>query len=263
VDEAAWKRRQADLWSGADYPAFADRLLRPLGRAVVDAAAVRAGERVLDVAAGAGNATLRAAERGAHVVASDLSAPLLEVGRERAAARGLTVEWQQADAEAMPFPDGAFDVVISAVGAIMPPHHQAVADELVRVLRPGGRLALANWRPGSLLPRVNGALRAFAPPPPPGTGLPEQWGEEAHVRALFRERVTELTFAPAAMPFGDFTAAADVLDFFKRVNPLTTALYARLPADQAAAADTAFLIALGPPPFVADYVVVTAIRPDP
>ncbi len=172
-----------------------------LGRAVVEAAGVVAGQRVLDVAAGSGAAAIHAAWIGAEVVAAELSPRLIAAGRRAAADRGLDVEWVEADVEALPFADDDFDAVVSVLGAMFAPHHQQTADELVRVCRPGGVIALATWAPDA----------ATGPPPPPGAQPPVLWGSEDHLRALFGDRVTGLrirrrTAGPAARRTGPATA---------------------------------------------------------
>src|SRR5215218_670153 len=141
------KTRHRAMWASGDYPSMVETFLLPLGPRLVEASGVRAGMRVLDVAAGTGNASLRAARRGADVTASDLTPELLEAGRLRAEADGLDLDWVEADAEDLPFPDESFDVVVSAIGAMFAPHHQAAADELVRVCRPGGTIGMLNWTP--------------------------------------------------------------------------------------------------------------------
>jgi ubiquinone/menaquinone biosynthesis C-methylase UbiE len=136
------------MWAPGDYPAVAAELIPALGPDLVRASGIRAGQRVLDVAAGSGNAAIPAAALGAHVTASDLTPERFEAGRRIAAERGVEVEWVEADAEALPFPDGSFDVVTSCVGAMFAPRHQAVADELIRVTKRGGTIGLINWTPG-------------------------------------------------------------------------------------------------------------------
>ena len=140
---------------------------------------------MLDVAAGTGNASIRAAERGADVTASDLTPELLDAGRKVAEADGLELEWVEADAENLPFEDGSFDVVMSSIGAMFAPHHQAVADELVRVCRPGGTIGLLSWTPEGMIGALFRTMGQFMPPPPPGAQPPPLWGSEEHLRGLF------------------------------------------------------------------------------
>ena len=129
------------MWASGDYPSMVETFLAPLGPRLVEACGIGPGMRVLDVAAGTGNASIPAAERGAEVTASDLTPELFEAGRARAEAAGVELEWAEADAEKLPFEDASFDVVISAIGVMFAPHHQAAADELVRVCRPAARSA--------------------------------------------------------------------------------------------------------------------------
>ncbi|GII03840.1 class I SAM-dependent methyltransferase [Planobispora takensis] len=172
------------MWALGDYTPIAG-LIAGLGRELVEACGAGAGHRVLDVGAGTGNAALAAAERGAAVTAADLTPELLETGRRRAEERGLTLRWVEADAQSLPFGDGEFDVVLSAVGAIFAPDHTAAAGELVRVCRSGGTVAMANWTPGGAAGEFLRILGRYAPPPPPGSLSPLMWGEPEHVTALF------------------------------------------------------------------------------
>jgi ubiquinone/menaquinone biosynthesis C-methylase UbiE len=186
---------------------------------------------VLDVAAGSGNASLPAAERGADVIASDLTPELLDVGQRRAAERGLDLTWVEADAEFLPFDDDEFDVVTSCVGVMFAPFHQPVADELVRVTRPGGTIALANWTPEGFIGRMFGVMRDFVPPPPAGAQPGPLWGTEAHVRALFGNRVTELRAEPRLLTIDRFTDAEHFRDFFKEYYGPTIAAYRNVADD--------------------------------
>jgi ubiquinone/menaquinone biosynthesis C-methylase UbiE len=136
------KAKHRKMWASGDYPSMVETFLLPLGPRLVEAAGIGAAMRVLDVAAGTGNAAIPAAQRGADVVASDLTPELFEAGRARAAAEGVELEWVEADAENLPFEDVSFDAVISSIGVMFAPHHQAAADELVRVCRPGGAIGL-------------------------------------------------------------------------------------------------------------------------
>jgi ubiquinone/menaquinone biosynthesis C-methylase UbiE len=145
------------------------------------------------VAAGSGNATIPAALTGASVVACDLTPELFASGRDKAAQHGLEVEWHEADAEALPFADGEFDVVLSCVGVMFAPHHQATADELTRVCRPGGTIGLLSWTPEGFLGQMLATMKPYAPPPPPGAQPPPLWGDENHVRTLLGDRVTDVT----------------------------------------------------------------------
>src|SRR5262249_23611857 len=149
-----------------------------------DALEIPAGARVLDIAAGTGNASIPAAEEGARVTASDLTPELLEAGRRRAEALGVELEWVEADAEHLPFADASFDVVMSAIGVMFAPHHQQAADELVRVCAHGGTIGLLSWTPTGMLGSLFRTMAPFAPPPPAGAQSPPLWGGEEHLRGL-------------------------------------------------------------------------------
>jgi SAM-dependent methyltransferase len=177
------------MWASGDYPSMVETFLLPIGPRLADACEIASGMRVLDVAAGTGNASIPAAERGARVTASDLTPELLDAGRRRAEAQGVELEWVEADAEHLPFEDASFDVVMSCIGAMFAPRHQPVADELVRVCRPGGTIGLLSWTPEGMIGALFRAMGPFAPPPPPGAQPPPLWGSEDHLRELFGDRV--------------------------------------------------------------------------
>jgi SAM-dependent methyltransferase len=183
------KARHRAMWASGDYPSMVETFLLPLGPRLVEACGIGSGMRVLDVAAGTGNASIPAAERGATVTASDLTPELLEAGRRHAEAEGLQLEWVEADAENLPFDDESFDVVMSSIGAMFAPHHQEVADELVRVCRPGGTIGLLSWTPEGMIGALFRTMGPFAPPPPAGAQPPPLWGSEEHVHELFGDRV--------------------------------------------------------------------------
>jgi len=183
------KARHRKMWASGDYPSMVETFLLPLGPRLVDACGIEAGMTVLDVAAGTGNASIPAAERGAKVTASDLTPELLDAGRRNAESSGLELEWVPADAESLPFEDASFDVVMSSIGAMFAPHHQDVADELVRVCRPGGTIGMLNWTPEGMIGALFRTMGPFAPAPPPGAQPPPLWGGEDHVREMFGDRV--------------------------------------------------------------------------
>lgn len=187
--DAELKDRHRKMWASGDYPSMVETFLLPLGPRLVEACGIGAGTRVLDVAAGTGNAAIPAAERGAEVVASDLTPELLEAGARRAAAAGVELEWVEADAESLPFAGASFDVVISSIGAMFAPRHRAVADELVRVCRPGGTIGLLSWTPEGMIGGLFRLMGPFAPAPPPGAQPPPLWGSEEHLAELFGPRV--------------------------------------------------------------------------
>jgi ubiquinone/menaquinone biosynthesis C-methylase UbiE len=186
------------MWALGDYHRFARATVWDLGPLLVEACAISPGDRVLDVAAGTGNVAIRAAEAGAAVVASDLTPEHFDAGRREAAARGVELDWVEADAEALPFRDGEFDVVTSALGAMFAPDHRAVAAELCRVCRPGGMIGMINFTPDGVAADFFGVLGPYMPPPPPGASPPLRWGAEEHVRELFGRRVGSLRLERAS-----------------------------------------------------------------
>ena len=163
----------SQMWAWGDYPRVASDLIAELGPVVVEAAGITARDRVLDVAAGAGNASACPRRRRARRSSpSDLTPELLAAGRREAERRGLSLEWVEADVESLPFPDADFDVVISVVGAMFAPHHQQTADEILRVCRPGGTVAMINWSRQGLIGQLFATMAPYAPPPPPGAQPP-------------------------------------------------------------------------------------------
>ena len=180
------------VWRLGDYHRFAREQMWEIGPVVVAACGISPGQRVLDVAAGTGNVAIRAAQAGADVVASDITPENLEAGRKEAETLGVALEWVEADAQALPFGDGEFDVVTSSFGAIFAPDHQKVADELLRVCRHGGTIGLTSFPPSGLAEDIFGVVAPYMPPPPPNALSPLLWGTEDHVRQLFGDRVESL-----------------------------------------------------------------------
>jgi ubiquinone/menaquinone biosynthesis C-methylase UbiE len=263
------KAKHRALWASGDYPAVAAELIPTLGPELVRACGVRAGQRVLDVAAGSGNAAIPAAEQGAAVTASDLTPDLLDAGRRIAAERGVELEWVEADAEALPFPDDRFDVVMSCVGAMFAPHHRTVADELIRVTRPGGTIGMINWTPEGFIGNLLRTLAPYAPPPPPGAGSPPRWGDEQYVRELFGDRVTALDLRRGHVVMDHSADPAEFREYWKRNYGPTIAVYRYNAADpdRVAGLDRDFLQfltarnrggATGPATYDAEYLLVTA-----
>jgi ubiquinone/menaquinone biosynthesis C-methylase UbiE len=259
------------LWASGDYPAVAAELIPTLGPTLVEAAGVRAGQRVLDVGAGSGNAAIPAAERGAEVTAVDITPELFVAGRRIATKRGVDLAWVEGDAEALPFADGSFDVVMSSVGAMFAPHHQAVADELVRVVRPGGTIAMINWTPEGFIGQLLKTMAPYAPPPPAGAIPPPRWGDEQHVRDLLGDRVTDLELRRHTIVMDHSASPLAFREYWKRNYGPTIAVYKANAADpeRIAALDTDFLAFLtawnraekpARTAYPADYLLVTARR---
>jgi SAM-dependent methyltransferase len=215
VVDAELKARHRAMWASGDYPSMVETFLLPLGPRLVSAAGIGPGMRVLDVAAGTGNASLPAARAGARVTASDLTPELLDAGRRRAQAAELELEWIQADAERLPFEDECFDVVMSCIGVMFAPHHQDAADELVRVCRPGGTIALLSWTPEGMLGALFKTMAEFAPPPPPGAQPPPFWGSEEHLRGLLGDRVELRPLQRDVLEITAFERAHDYAEHFR------------------------------------------------
>ena len=227
----ALKAKHRAMWALGDYPAVASEIIPSLGPILVEAAGIGPGDRVLDVAAGSGNAAIPAAQAGASVVASDLTPELLETGRQDAARLGLDIAFEEADAEALPYDDASFDAVLSCVGVMFAPHHQASADELVRVVRPGGTIGLISWTPDGFIGQMFATMKPYAPPPPPGAQPPPLWGSEAHVRELLGDRVTDVEARIEALPVEAFATPEAFRDYFKRNYGPTIAVYRAIADD--------------------------------
>lgn len=187
---AAIKQRQQATWSSGDY-AVVGTTLQIIGEALAEAADIKSGERVLDVAAGNGNVTLAAARRFANVTSTDYVPALLDKGRERARAEGLNVRFLEADVENLPFEDQSFDVVVSTLGSMFAPDHVRTASEMMRVLRSGGRIGLASWTPQGFIGRLFKTIGAHVPPPA-GVKSPALWGTEGHIQELFGDQAQEI-----------------------------------------------------------------------
>jgi ubiquinone/menaquinone biosynthesis C-methylase UbiE len=189
-DLEAIKQRQQATWASGDFSVIGVRL-QIVGEMLAEAADIRANERVLDVAAGNGNASLAAARRFAKVTATDYVPALLEKGRRRAAAEELAIEFREADAEALPFADGSFDVALSSFGAMFAPDHARAAGEMLRVVRAGGRIGLANWTPEGFLGQLFKIIGAHVAPPA-GLQSPLLWGTEQHLAELFGDHAAQI-----------------------------------------------------------------------
>ena len=230
-DDRALKTRQRGMWALGDYSAVARDIIAGFGPILVDAAGLESGQLVLDVAAGSGNVAIPAARAGARVTASDLTGELLEIGRARSDSEGLDIAWEIGDAEALPYADAQFDVVTSCVGVMFAPHHQAAADELVRVCKPGGTIVLAAWTPAGFIGQMFATMKPYAPPPPPGSTPPPRWGDEQHVRELFGDRVDIVRAETAGLPVTYYTSGAEFRDYFKANYGPTIAAYRSIADD--------------------------------
>jgi SAM-dependent methyltransferase len=212
IDLAAIKDRQQAAWSSGDY-AVIGTTLQIVGEQLAEAVDIRFDERVLDVAAGNGNATLAAARRGARVTSTDYVAGLLERGAERARAEGLSVAFSVADAEALPFDDGAFDATLSTFGVMFAPDHARSASELARVTRSGGRIGLASWTPDGFIGQMFKVLGKHVPPPA-GVQPPSLWGTEDHLRELFGADASAIETTTRTFNFR-YRAGAHFVDVFR------------------------------------------------
>src|SRR3954463_6729554 len=198
-DLSAVKQRQQGAWSSGDY-AVVGTTLQIVGEELCEALDLRPGSKVLDVAAGNGNATLAAARRWCDVISTDYVPALLERGRERAMAEKLSVEFREADAEALPFPDGSFDAVLSTFGVMFTPDQDKAASELLRVCRPGGKIGLANWTPDGFIGQVFKTLGRHIPPPA-GVKSPALWGTKARLVELFGAQAGAIDVETRAFAF--------------------------------------------------------------
>jgi SAM-dependent methyltransferase len=264
-DDQALKARHRAMWASGHYEVVATDAIADLGPVVVAAAKIGAGDRVLDVGAGSGNAAIPASRAGATVVANDLTPELLEIGR--AQSTDLDISWEVGDAESLPYGDGEFDAVISCVGVMFAPHHQTAADEMVRVCRSGGRIANVSWTPGGFIGQMFATMKPYAPPPAPGVQPPPLWGNEAHVRELLGDRVTDVVTEVRDLPVPLFTSGQSFLDFFKTNYGPTIAVYKNIgdDAERGAELDIALIeladkFGAGAGAMEWEYLLVTAKR---
>jgi SAM-dependent methyltransferase len=218
------KAKQQNTWSSGDYGAVA-ALIHPISEALVQAADLSAGARVLDVATGSGNAAIAAARCLARVTGIDYVPELLDRGRERAAAERLPIEFAEGDAEALAFADDSFDAVFSVVGAMFAPNQEKTAAEMVRVGRPGGTIAMANWTPDGFIGEMFRTVGRRVPPPP-GLRAPVEWGSEPRIRELFGAGVTGLRVTPREFVFRFATPEAFAEYFAVNYGPTLKALAA-------------------------------------
>ncbi len=235
IDLAAVKSRQQAAWSSGDY-AVIGTTLQLVGELLAEACDLRCDERVLDVAAGNGNATLAAARRGCKVTSTDYVGTLLERGAERAAAERLDVDFQVADVEALPFGDASFDVVLSTFGVMFAPDQSRSASEMARVCRPGGRIGLANWTPEGFIGQLFKTLGRHLPPPA-GVQPPSRWGVEANLQSLFGEQAAAIAVTPRIFNFR-YRSAAHFIEVFRTWYGPVHKAFAALPADKGAALES-------------------------
>lgn len=232
TDLVALKDRQRTAWASGDY-AVIGTTLQIVGESLAEAVDLRTDERVLDVAAGNGNATLAAARRGANVTSTDYVASLLDRGAERARAERLDVAFQVADVEALPFADASFDAVLSTFGVMFAPDHAKSAAEMARVCRPGGRIGLANWTSDGFIGQLFKTLGRHLSPPA-GVQSPSLWGVESHLTTLFGDRAAAITLTPRIFNFR-YRSAAHFIEVFRTWYGPVHKAFAALPADGAAA----------------------------
>jgi ubiquinone/menaquinone biosynthesis C-methylase UbiE len=229
-DFTAIKQRQQATWAAGDY-SIIGTTLQIVGERLCEAVDLRSGERVLDVAAGNGNATLAAGRRFGEVTSTDYVGALLDRARERAAAERLAIQFQEADAEALPFADGSFDVVLSTFGVMFTPNQEKAASELARVCRKGGRIGLANWTPEGFIGQLFGVIGKHVPPPA-GVKPPSLWGTQARLEELFAGHAVRAT---SRIYNFRYRSAAHWLEVFRTYYGPTNRAFAALDAGRQAA----------------------------
>jgi ubiquinone/menaquinone biosynthesis C-methylase UbiE len=230
TDFAALKSRQQTAWASGDY-AVIGTTLQLVGEQLAEACDLRWDERVLDVAAGNGNATLAAARRGCRVTSTDYVSTLLERGAERARAERLDVQFQVADVEALPFESATFDAVLSTFGVMFAPDHARAASELARVCRPGGKIGLANWTPDGFIGQMFKVLGRHLPPPA-GVQPPSLWGMQAHLYSLFGDEAAAVLVTPRMFNFR-YRSAEHFVDVFRTWYGPVHKAFAALAGDKA------------------------------
>ncbi len=227
--DAELKAKHRTMWGLGNYASVASDVIAATGPALVEATGIGADDRVLDIAAGSGNASFPAAATGAEVVASDLSPVLLDIGRAQDSEKKIS--WEEGDAEALPYEDASFDAAISCVGIMFAPHHQAAADELLRVTKPGARIGLLSWTPEGFIGQMFATMKPYAPPPPPGAQPPPLWGSEDHVRELLGDNVEDVVVTKQRLHVDRFDSAGEFREFFKARYGPTIAVYKANAAD--------------------------------
>ncbi|MDR3658700.1 MAG: class I SAM-dependent methyltransferase [Mycobacterium sp.] len=234
-DTLAAKHRT--VWALGDYALMAEEVMAPLGPVLVAATGIGPGVRVLDVAAGSGNISLPAAKTGATVVSTDLTPELLQRSQARAAAQGLTLDYQEANAHALPFGDGEFDTVISAIGVQFAPEHRRAASELVRVCRPGGMIGVISWTPEGFFGRMLATIRPYRPSLSPAVAPAALWGREGYVAGLLGDQVGRLTTVRGTLQVNRFGSAEAVHEYFKNHYGPTIEAYANVGHNQVLTAE--------------------------
>jgi SAM-dependent methyltransferase len=255
LDEA--KQHARMTWAAGNFAEVARLTLWPVGQRLVRRVGIGRDEDVLDVACGTGNAALRAAAAGGRTTGVDLTPELFDAGRALAAEAGVEIDWVEGDAEALPFEDRSFDVVLSTFGVMFAPRHAVAAAELARVLRPGGRLGLTAWTPEGATGQMFRALGGYAPPPPPFAQPPLGWGDEDHVRALFEGSGVVLEFARETVPLTPFATAEEAVSWSEQTFGPVIMLKAMLEGRGEWEACRQTLLGLFDPTAQAEYLVVT------
>ena len=261
------KARHRVMWGLGDYARVADELIPDLGQVIVEACEIGPGDRVLDIATGTGNVAIPADLAGATVTASDLTPELLDIGQARAAEAGAgSITWKVADAEALPYEDGEFDVALSCVGIMFAPFHEKAAGELERVVRSGGRIGLVSWTPEGFIGQMFAAMKPFMAPPPEGAQPPPRWGDEAHVCGLLGDQVTSVRAEKRMVTIDSFATGAECRDYFKAFYGPTIVAYRGIAEDPARTAELDATLADLGDRYVEDgamdweYLLLTAVR---
>jgi len=237
ISDASVAATHRTVWALGDYALMAEQVMAPLGPILVNAAGIGPGVRVLDVAAGSGNISLPAAATGATVVSTDLTPELLRRSHARAAAQGLTINYREANAQALPFGNGEFDVVTSAIGVQFAPDQRRAAEELVRVCRPGGTIGVISWTPEGFFGRMLATIRPYRPslshPVPPAA----LWGRPSYVTALLGDQIGDITTARGMLAVNRFGSAEAVHAYFKQHYGPTIEAYANIGHNRVLAAE--------------------------
>ena len=264
-DYTAIKEKQQQAWAAGDYTAIGAGILL-MSELLCEAVGLRAGQRVLDVATGSGNAALGAARRFGEVTGIDFVPSLLERARQRTVAEGLAATFEVGDAEHLPYPEASFDVVLSAVGAMFCPDQEQTGRELARVCRPGGKIGMVNWTPDGFVGQMFRTTTRFVPPSP-GLKPPVRWGTSEGLRELLGEQVSDLQISQRSQPFRFFSPEHYVDHFRRNYGPSQRAFDALPPAQQEELAAEMMDLARGfntaddgPVLIQSDYLEVVAVR---